>query len=653
MALLTAPAVAALLLLFWSAAYGGAQLPYKDPSLPVEARVKDLLGRMTLAEKIGQMTQIERKVASPQVLKDNFIGSLLSGGGSVPRLQATAADWMSMISDYQKACLSTRLGIPMIYGIDAVHGHNNVYGATIFPHNVALGATRDPDLVKRIGAATALEVRATGIQYAFAPCIAVCRDPRWGRCYESYSEDHKIVQAMTELIPGLQGDVPQNFTSGMPYVAGQNKVAACAKHFVGDGGTHDGINENNTIIDRPGLMSIHMPAYLDSLRKGVSTVMISYSSWNGIKMHANHNLITNFLKGRLNFKVNKNCNFKESIGLDYVVLRFYFFRSLQGFTISDWEGIDRITSPAGANYSYSVQAGILAGIDMIMVPNNYQSFISILTGHVNSGVIPMSRIDDAVTRILRVKFTMGLFENPMPDATLADQLGKKEHRDLAREAVRKSLVLLKNGKPGDAPLLPLPKKAAKILVAGSHADNLGYQCGGWTIEWQGDTGRITVGTTILDSVKAAVDPSTAVVFAENPDADFVKNGGFSYAIVAVGEHPYTETQGDSMNLTIPDPGPSTIQTVCGAVRCATLLVTGRPVVIQPFLGATDALVAAWLPGSEGQGVTDVLFGDYGFTGKLPRTWFKSVDQLPMNVGDAHYDPLFPLGFGLTTNGNAY
>jgi beta-glucosidase len=286
----------------------------------------------------------------------------------------------------------------------------------------------------------------------------------------------------------------------------------------------------------------------------------------------------------------------------------------------------------------------------IMVPNNYQDFITILTGHVNSGLIPMSRIDDAVTRILRVKFTMGLFENPMPDPSLADQLGKQEHRDLAREAVRKSLVLLKNGKPGDAPLLPLPKKAAKILVAGSHADNLGYQCGGWTIEWQGDTGRITVGTTLLDAVKAAVDPSTAVVFAENPDADFVRNGGFSYAIVAVGEHPYTETKGDSMNLTIPEPGPSTIQTVCGAVPCATVLISGRPVVIQPFLGTVHALVAAWLPGSEGQGITDVLFGDYGFTGTLPRTWFKSVDQLPMNYGDEHYDPLFPLGFGLTTQG---
>ena len=289
----------------------------------------------------------------------------------------------------------------------------------------------------------------------------------------------------------------------------------------------------------------------------------------------------------------------------------------------------------------------------IMVPNNYQDFITILTGHVNSGLIPMSRIDDAVTRILRVKFTMGLFENPMPDPSLADQLGKQEHRDLAREAVRKSLVLLKNGKPGDAPLLPLPKKAARILVAGSHADNLGYQCGGWTIEWQGDTGRTTVGTTVLDAVKAAVDPSTEVVFAESPDAEFVRSGGFSYAIVAVGEHPYTETKGDSMNLTIPDPGPSTVQTVCAAVRCVTVLISGRPVVIQPFLGAMDAVVAAWLPGTEGQGVTDVLFGDYGFTGKLPRTWFRSVDQLPMNYGDAHYDPLFPLGFGLTTQGKMY
>uniref|UniRef100_A0A8I6XKI1 Beta-glucosidase n=2 Tax=Hordeum vulgare subsp. vulgare TaxID=112509 RepID=A0A8I6XKI1_HORVV len=625
MALLTAPAVFAALLLFW-AVLGGTDADYvlyKDATKPVEDRVADLLGRMTLAEKIGQMTQIERLVATPDVLRDNFIGSLLSGGGSVPRKGATAKEWQDMVDGFQKACMSTRLGIPMIYGIDAVHGQNNVYGATIFPHNVGLGATRDPYLVKRIGEATALEVRATGIQYAFAPCIAVCRDPRWGRCYESYSEDRRIVQSMTELIPGLQGDVPKDFTSGMPFVAGKNKVAACAKHFVGDGGTVDGINENNTIINREGLMNIHMPAYKNAMDKGVSTVMISYSSWNGVKMHANQDLVTGYLKDTLKFK---------------------------GFVISDWEGIDRITTPAGSDYSYSVKASILAGLDMIMVPNNYQQFISILTGHVNGGVIPMSRIDDAVTRILRVKFTMGLFENPYADPAMAEQLGKQEHRDLAREAARKSLVLLKNGKTStDAPLLPLPKKAPKILVAGSHADNLGYQCGGWTIEWQGDTGRTTVGTTILEAVKAAVDPSTVVVFAENPDAEFVKSGGFSYAIVAVGEHPYTETKGDNLNLTIPEPGLSTVQAVCGGVRCATVLISGRPVVVQPLLAASDALVAAWLPGSEGQGVTDALFGDFGFTGRLPRTWFKSVDQLPMNVGDAHYDPLFRLGYGLTTN----
>ncbi|CAM0948429.1 unnamed protein product [Alopecurus aequalis] len=503
-----APAVLAAFLLF-SAVLGTDPL-YKDAAQPVEARVADLLGRMTLAEKVGQMTQIERLVATPDVLRDNFIGSLLSNGGSVPRKGATAQEWQTMVDGFQKACMSTRLNIPMIYGVDALHGHNNVYGATIFPHNVGLGATRDPCVVRRIGAATALEVRATGIQYAFAPCIAVCRDPRWGRCYESYSEDHRIVQSMTELIPGLQGEVPKNLVSGMPYVAGKNKVAACAKHFVGDGGTVDGINENNTIINREGLMKIHMPAYLNAMRQGVSTVMISYSSWNGVKMHANRDLVTGYLKNTLNFK---------------------------GFVISDSGGIDKITVPAGSDYSYSVKASILAGLDMIMVPIKYQSFISILTGHVNSCVIPMSRIDDAVTRILRVKFTMGLFENPYSDVAMAEQLGKQEHRDLAREAVRKSLVLLKNG--GEtSPLLPLPKKATKILVAGSHADNLGYQCGGWTIEHQGDTGRTTVGTTILDAVRAAVDPSTSVVFAKNPNADLVKNGGFSYAIVVVGEHPY-------------------------------------------------------------------------------------------------------------------
>lgn len=611
-----------LFLCCWVAVGGTEYLKYKDPKQPLNVRINDLLSRMTLAEKIGQMSQIARENATAEVINKYFIGSVLSGGGSVPAPKASVETWVNMVNEMQKAALSTRLGIPMIYGIDAVHGHNNVYKATIFPHNVGLGATREPALVKRIGAATALEVRATGIPYVFAPCVAVCRDPRWGRCYESYSEDPKVVQAMTEIIPGLQGELPANSHKGVPFVAGPRNVAACSKHYVGDGGTYKGINENNTIISLHGLLSIHMPPYYNAIIKGVSTVMVSFSSWNGVKMHANHYLVTDFLKNKLHFR---------------------------GFVISDWQGIDRITSPPHSNYSYSIQAGVHAGIDMVMIPYDYPEFIDDLTYQVKNNNIPMSRIDDAVRRILRVKFTMGLFEKPYADLSLADQLGKKEHRELAREAVRKSLVLLKNGKSTDKPVLPLPKKAEKILVAGSHANNLGYQCGGWTIAWQGESGNnLTIGTPILDAVKATVDPTTQVVYSENPDSDFIKHGQFSYAIVAVGEQPYAETNGDNLQLTIPDPGPSVIQNVCRNLKCVVIVISGRPLVIEPYMHMIDALVAAWLPGTEGQGVADVLFGDYGFSGKLSRTWFKSLDQLPMNVGDPHYDPLFPFGFGLTT-----
>ncbi|XP_065847174.1 uncharacterized protein [Euphorbia lathyris] len=528
-----------------------------------------------------------------------------------------------MVKDFQKGALSTRLGIPIIYGVDAVHGHNNVYKSTIFPHNIGLGVTRDPDLVKRIGAATALEVRATGIPYAFAPCIAVCRDPRWGRCYESYSEDPKIVEVMTEVIYGLQGEPPKDWTAGVPYVNGTDKVAACAKHFVGDGGTNKGMDENNTISTMDNIYKIHMPAYVDSLQKGVATVMVSYSSINGKKMHANQELLTGYLKEKLKFK---------------------------GFVISDWQGIDRITSPWKANYTYSIIESINAGIDMIMVPYNYTEFIGGVTKLVNEKVIPMSRIDDAVTRILRVKFTMGLFENPMPDESLEDKLGCKEHREIAREAVRKSLVLLRNFEaPGSPAVLPLSKKGQNILVAGTHANNLGYQCGGWTIQWQGLVGNnLTQGTTILDAIKATVDPSSKVVFKENPTKEELKNDPSDVAIVVVGEAPYAEFFGDNLNLTLSNQSISTIKNVCEDTECVVVLIGGRPLVIDKYLEDMDSLVAAWLPGTEGQGVADVLFGDYGFTGKLARTWFKSVDQLPMNVGDTKYDPLFPFGFGLET-----
>ncbi|CAI0433057.1 unnamed protein product, partial [Linum tenue] len=466
---------------------------YRDPTKPMGGRIRDLMGRMTLQEKIGQMVQIDRKVASADVVKNYFIGSILSGGGSVPGQKASPEEWIKMVNEYQSGAMSTRLGIPLIYGIDAVHGHNNVYNATIFPHNIGLGATREPALVKKIGAATALEMRATGIPYAFAPCIAVCRDPRWGRCYESYSEDSEIVKAMTELIPGLQGDVPADARKGVPYVAGKRKVAACAKHFVGDGGTVKGINENNTIIDWNGLRRIHMPAYFASIVKGVSTVMVSYSSWNGVRMHANRNLVTSYLKDTLKFR---------------------------GFVISDWQGIDRLTDPPHANYTYSVEKAVAAGLDMVMVPLNYTEFIDDLTLLVNKGVIPMSRIDDAVRRILRVKFVLGLFDNPMADDSMVNELGK---------------------------------------------------------QWS----------------------TTKVTYEEAPTADYVKANDFSYAIVVVGEHPYVETGGDNLNLTIPDPGPATIRNVCGSVKCVVVLISGRPLVIEPYVDSMDGLVAAWLPGTEG------------------------------------------------------
>ncbi|XP_057437733.1 uncharacterized protein LOC130729895 isoform X3 [Lotus japonicus] len=527
----------------WTSLLEAEYMKYKDPKQSIDTRVQDLITRMTLEEKIGQMLQIERKYASVDVLKNYFIGSVMSEGGSMPAPKASAENWIDMVNEFQKGALSSRLGIPMFYGIDAVHGHGTVYKATIFPHNIGLGATRE-------------------------------------------------------------------------------KVIACAKHYVGDGGTINGIDGNNTVIDRDGLMRVHMPGYFSSISKGVATIMVSYSSWNGIKMHTNHDMITGFLKNTLHFK---------------------------GFVISDFEGIDRITSPPHANFTYSVEAGVSAGIDMFMIPKFFTEFINDLTILVKNKLIPMSRIDDAVKRILWVKFMMGIFENPFADYSLVGYLGIQKHRKLAREAVRKSLVLLKNGISAEKPILPLTKKVPKILVAGTHADNLGYQCGGWTIEWQGVSGNNHLeGTTILTAIKNTVDPETTVIYKENPDTEFVESNGFSYAIVVVGEHPYAEMEGDSMNLTIPSPGPETITNVCEAITCVVIIISGRPLVIEPYLALIDALVAGWLPGSEGQGVADVLYGDYGFTGKLPRTWFKSVDQLPMNVGDPHYDPLFPFGFGLST-----
>ncbi|EOY33796.1 Glycosyl hydrolase family protein isoform 3 [Theobroma cacao] len=597
---------------------------YKNPNAPIEDRVKDLLSRMTLQEKIGQMTQIERRVADPSALKDFSIGSILSAGGSGPFENALSSDWADMVDRFQQAALESRLGIPLIYGIDAVHGNNSVYGATIFPHNVGLGATRDADLAQRIGTATALEVRASGIQYTFAPCVTVCRDPRWGRCYESYSEDTNSVRKMTSIVTGLQGQPPVGHPKGYPFVAGRNNVIACAKHFVGDGGTEKGINEGNTILSYDDLERIHMAPYLDCISQGVSTIMASFSSWNGRKLHADHFLLTEILKDKLGFK---------------------------GFVISDWEALDQLCEPQGSNNRYCISSAVNAGIDMVvMVPFKYKQFVEDLAFLVESGEVQMSRIDDAVERILRVKFVSGLFEHPFSDRSLLDIVGCKLHRELAREAVRKSLVLLKNGKNPENPFLPLDKNAKRILVAGTHADDLGYQCGGWTGTWHGCSGRITIGTTILDAIREAVGDKTEVIYDQYPSPDSLAGKNFSFAIVVVGEPPYAETLGDNAELVIPFNGSDIISSVADKIPTLAILISGRPLVLEPWLlEKVDALVAAWFPGSEGGGVTDVVFGDFEFEGRLPMTWFRSINQLPMNAGHNSYDPLFPLGFGLTCN----
>ena len=572
------------------------QLAASRASVPTPD-IEELLGKMTLDEKIGQMIQIDWKLAkNTDDVRKLYVGSVLNGASSLPEPNAPE-NWVKLVTSIQTRALGTRLGIPIIWGTDAVHGNALVKGATIFPHNNGMGCTRNPELAEKIGRAAALEMLATGIPWTFAPCIAVPRDERWGRTYEGFGETPELSEMMAAAtVKGLQGQPGQS-----------DGVLACAKHFLGDGGTAGGKDQGDTICSEQELRAIHLPGYAAAVKAGVGSIMVSFSRWNGAPMHANKHLITDVLKGELHF---------------------------EGFVISDWEAI--ATLP-GSN-DRKIEAAINAGVDMAMVPLSYQWFVSSLRHLVKDGRVPMARIDDAVRRILKQKAHLKLWEHPFPDPAFAGQLGSPEHRALAREAVRQSAVLLKNQ---DA-VLPLPKNG-HILVVGSKADDIGIQCGGWTVSWAGRRGNVTPGTTILAAIQRAASGGK-VAFAPG-----VRGADAADAIVAVvGEEPYAEGTGDRKELGLSRDDVSLITAAkASGKKVVVVLITGRPLPMEPVIAGVQAVLVVWLPGSEGDGVADVLFGDFKPTGKLSHSWPRSSSQIPINQGDASYSPLFPYGFGLS------
>jgi beta-glucosidase len=563
-----------------------------------------LLARMTLDEKIGQMTQVDISALKDQAdIQKYFLGSVLSGGSSDPA-DNLPGTWLQAVTEFHAQALQTRLKIPLLYGVDAVHGHNNVLGAVIFPHHVGLGATHNPALVQKAEQITAAEVAGTGIRWAFAPCVAVSRDIRWGRSYESFGESPDLVSELgAASVRGFQGDA-----------LNKNSVLACVKHFVADGGTENGKDQGNTVCDEATLRKVFLPPYAAAIKAGAQSIMVSFSSWNGQKMHGNKYLLTDVLKKEMGF---------------------------QGFLVSDWAAIDQL-SP---DYKNDIETSINAGLDMIMIPygpgekNNYIEFIADLKDLVATGKVSPQRIDDAVRRILRVKFEMGLFDAPATDPALTAAIGSPAHRQVARECVSESLVLLKNAHQA----LPLKKNLKHIAVVGKAADDIGLQCGGWTIDWQGRPGNVTTGgTTLLAAIKKSVSAETTVAYS--PDGTDLQNP--DVVIVTIAEQPYAEGKGDRRDLTLPAEDMALIAKAKAAhVPVVTVLYSGRPLILGSALDETDAFIAAWLPGTEGQGMTDVLFGDRPPTGKLPRVWPADNQQLSLDhlVGK----PLFPSGFGLT------
>lgn len=584
-------------------------------------RADALLARMTLDQKLGQMIQAERASTTPDDVREHHLGSVLSGGGSVPGANHPS-DWVAMNDAYWAASMSEeggRLPIPLLYGIDAIHGNTNVLGATVFPHNIGLGAANDPDLIERLARLCAEEVLATGLDWTFAPTLAVVRDIRWGRTYESFSEDPALVASYAgRYVRGLQGALDDN------------GIIACAKHFVGDGGTTGGFDQGDTAISEDELTRTHIAPYLPALQAGVLTVMASFNSWNKEKCHGSRYLLTDVLKGRLGF---------------------------EGFVVSDWDGVDQLADDLAEALATSVNAGV----DMIMVSADWRRMLRTLKSIVAEGRVPMARVDDAVRRILAVKFATGLFERVRPAErpwSNSPSFGGSAHRDIAREAVRKSLVLLKN--EGALPL----KKDARILVAGKNADDRGHQCGGFTVEWQGThgNGRILGGTSIWEGIRAVAPGAQLSVDGSAADAS-----AHDVAIVVIGELPYAEGMGDlrpggavargsgvqtmtnlapyGSSMVLAERHAEDLETIrritAQGIPVVTVLVSGRPLVVNAELAESQAFVAAWLPGSEGQGVADVLFGDHGFTGKLSFSWPKEP------VGEyGKAQPLFPRGYGL-------
>jgi beta-glucosidase len=580
-----------------------------------DPQVLKLLATMTLDEKLGQMAQPDQQfLKTPDDIKNYSLGSLLSGGDSDPKAGNGLTAWTDLCDGYQKIALTTRLRIPLLYGIDAVHGHNNVIGATIFPHNIGLGCTRSAELVERAARITSEEVRATGANWAFAPCVTVPQDIRWGRTYEGFSESPEIVKELgAAAVRGLQ-----RATLDDPAA-----VLACSKHFAGDGGTTWGtgntmrrdrprmLDQGDTQVDEATLRRIHLPGYVTTVAEGVGSIMPSYSSWNGVKSSGSERMLTGILKREFGF---------------------------EGFLISDYAALNQMPG----DYKRQIADSVNAGMDMVMIPEKYVDFLTLLKQNVQEGKIPMTRIDDAVTRILRTKFAMGLMDakrTPLADRSLHNSFGSEGHRAVARACVRASLVVLKN----EGGVLPLAKNAARIHVAGKSANDLGNQCGGWTITWQGSSGRPTDGTTILEAVQRAVSTKTKVTTS----IDGSGAAGAPVAIAVIGEKPYAEGMGDTADLHLSQEDIATVTNLKGAgAKVIAVILSGRPLFLEDIIGQADAIVAAWLPGSEGDGVADVLFGDYKPTGKLSFTWPKATST-SLHRGDAGYQTMFESGYGLS------